>query len=149
MCNLAKSRENTPCFDCTHRCDSLCLPFFFSCGSILLFLLRMETLQSVLKIPLAYLQGTRKFSAEICCCEVEVRCNRRRVHTIMPVVIRKHHHRASTHSGLLFGDQYKMYEAQSAALTGRTDDQPCYDDYHVTSISVQLMSSTSGKLLRH
>lgn len=65
MCNLAKPHENTACFDCTHGCDSLRLPFCFSCGSILVLPLRMETLQSVLKILLVYLEGTRKLSAEI------------------------------------------------------------------------------------
>lgn len=68
MCNLAKPRENTACFDCTRAAavsHSACLSVF-PVAPFLCCLLRMERLQSVLKILLVYLEGTRKLSAEIC-----------------------------------------------------------------------------------
>lgn len=112
--NLLKTRL---VFDRTHACDSLpCCLSSLSVDALLVVPLRMETLQSLLKILAVYLKETRKLSAEIrspswfCCSAAEARHNKRSIQTIAPGVNGKRRRRASTHACLLFRS-IQMYEA--------------------------------------
>lgn len=72
----------------------------------------------------------------LCWSAVEARCNNRRAQTITPGVSGKHLCRASTHTGLLFGDLHKMYKGQSAALWSGADHHLCYAHYHLTCYNI-------------
>lgn len=91
---------------------SLCLSSF-PADPILVVPLRMQTLQSLLKILPVYLGGNQEVVCRdsqplmICCSAAEAQYNKGRIQTITPGVNGKHHRQASTNAGLLFRDLYK------------------------------------------